>query len=311
MTGSNDVNPFDVGPKEEGPQKKVSKDGKEYHLSATANAKVAPTNEHTVKNVTKQGSLNHNQLSFVTTIHYIYGLNGKFPTRHELMKEFFYNEEELDTYLNDPMVIKAIEERGITFPYKALGIEPPVGTPTSPLSPLQLVVANMMLDLTDTRSDRKKLQDAGITTATYQMWLRDPVFSDYLRNRAENLIGDVQHEAMLSLVDRVRSGDLNAVKYYHALTGRYVEDKGNGGSNTVGDLQQIIIRIIEIITEEVDDQDTAFRISDRLKGLITGNVVAGVLPSPVGDDIVVPEIAKAREMNDNIKGLMEKGLGYE
>ena len=137
--------------------------------------------------------------------------------------------------------------------------------------------------------------------------MRDPDFNGYLRERAESMIGDVQHEAMLSLVDNIRAGRLDAIKYYHALTWRYVEQKGEGGGS-VGDLQAIIVRIIEIINDEVTDPDTAARIAGKLKGLVMGNQVAGVLPNP---EVVVPETAEGREITPEVRKLMDKGLGYD
>jgi hypothetical protein len=88
----------------------------------------------------------------------------------------------------------------------------------------QLSCANVLLDFTDTRSRAKKLSELGITTAKYQSWLRDPAFQGYLRDRSEGVLQDNQHEAHLALVDRVSTGDINAIKYYNELSGRHVQD---------------------------------------------------------------------------------------
>lgn len=114
----------------------------------------------------------------------------------------------------------------------------------------QLTVANVLLDLTDTRSSKKKLQDLGVPTARYQSWLRDPSFQNYIRSRAESTLGDNQHEAHLALVDRVRSGDMSAIKYFNEITGRYVATADRG--NNV-DVTMILIRTLEIIQRYVSD----------------------------------------------------------
>lgn len=296
------------------PGKVVAKDGHVYHKSATANATTAPTNEASIANVTKQGNLTLAELDFVTVIHYEFGLHGEID-KPAISAEYGYSPEELNDLLNKPHIRTALDERGVKLDRPPVGLDAlPVGKVTQPtikapkLSPKQLIVANMMLDLTDNRSDKKKLQDSGVSTSQYQMWLRDPAFSEYLRERAEGLIGDIQHEAMLSLADNVRAGKMDAIKYYHEMTGRYVQQStaaAAGGSNV--DFQNMVIRIVEIIIEEVDDPAVANRISDRLKGLVAGNVVAGVIEGP---EIVKPQVAKAREQTPEVQQLMKLGLGY-
>jgi hypothetical protein len=114
----------------------------------------------------------------------------------------------------------------------------------------QLTVANVLLDITDSRSAKKKLQDLGISTATYQAYLRDPGFQNYIRARSENALSDNQHEAHLALIDRVRSGDMSAIKYYNELTGRYVQQRDAGGAL---DITMVLIRTLEIIQRYVAD----------------------------------------------------------
>lgn len=291
----------------EGPQKITAKDGHEYHKSATANATVAPTNEHTLANAAKTKGLKPEEQEFVTLIHYEFGLTGKIEVSR-IAGEYGYSKEEFSNLFKREAVQRALTERGI--PRRLLQINEegsPVGNQAkqAKLTPVQLIVANTMLDLADTRSTKKKLQDLGCTTATYQMWLRDEHFSSYLRERAESLVGDIQHEAMLALVDRVSSGDLKAIQYYHELTGRYVQQSSSNQSSSSHDLQSMIVRIIEIIIDEVDDPQTALRISDRLKGLVTGAQVAGILPS-----IETPEVV-TREVTPEIQELMNRGVGYD
>lgn len=291
----------------EGPKKVTAKDGHEYHKSATANATVAPTNEFTVANATKGKNLTADELEFVTLVHYEWGLMGDYLP-DQIQKEYGYKKDEFEDLITKPQVVKALEDRG--FPCRRLEPVTEATVKKAKLTPIQLIVANTMLDLADTRSVKKKLQDLGCTTATYQMWLRDENFSSYLRERAEALVGDVQHEAMLSLVDKVQAGDLKAIQYYHELTGRFVpQTSSNTGAGTTHDLQQMIVRIIEIIIDEVDDAQTALRISDRLKGLVTGTQIAGALAG--NNEIVVPEIATARVITPEVQVLMDKGLGTE
>jgi hypothetical protein len=178
------------------------------------------------------------------------------------------------------------------------------------LSPLQLIAVNTMLDLIDQRSEKKKLQDLAISSVTWQTWLKDPVFSKYLHERAEAMLGDHQHEAQLALLDKIRMGDINAIKYYNEMTGRYVPQTNTGtGTTQLTDFKQLLIRILEVINDEVEDSEVAFRIADRFRGLIGIQAMANQMLPSTPDTIEMPEIAKARELSPRLKELIEKGAG--
>jgi len=146
----------------------------------------------------------------------------------------------------------ALLDRGV--PERVLPDRPVGGSwKDSALTEEQLLCANVLLDLSDNRSRRKKLTELGITTQKYETWLRDPVFSGYLRKRSEALLGDTQHEAHLALVDRVKSGDLGAVKYYNELTGRYVPASAKAAVGAF-DSKMILMRVIEILQIHLSDQ---------------------------------------------------------
>jgi hypothetical protein len=151
------------------------------------------------------------------------------------------------------------------------------------LSEQQLTVANVLLDLTDTRSAKKKLADLGIPTQTYQSWLRDPGFQNYIRARAENALGDNQHEAHLALIDRVRSGDMGAIKYYNELTGRYVP--ASQGGNAM-DAMMIVMRVLEIIQQRVQNPELQSVIATDLMKLAE----PGALPSGPTNQVVQKQV---------------------
>lgn len=159
------------------------------------------------------------------------------------------------------------------------------------LTPLQLSVANSLLDLTDTRSQKKKLQDLNVSTGTYNAWLKDPVFKDYIHRRAEQLIGDNQHEVDTALLDRVRAGDLKAVQYYNEMTGRFVPQRANA-SNV--DVQNVLVKVIEIIDMHVQDADTKLAIANEFKRMISARNMAAALS---GDEepIEIPEVVATRK----------------
>ena len=294
-----------MGDSDQKPGYKVAADGHVYHKSATANATTAPTNEATKANADKSKGLSPAQSEFVTILDYEWHLKGTLNPEG-IKEEYGYDDEEFSLLQSSPVVHTALQERGINVKAIAPDSEIAQLAGRSKLTPIQLIVANSMLDLIDTRPPKKKLADLNVTPYQYQSWMKDPEFSKYLHERAEGLLDDVSHEVMLALIDKAMSGDMKAVSYYHEMTGRFVQQtSANTGGGSTHDLQQMIVRIIEIIVDEVDDFDLAQRISERLKGLVMGHQIANAaVEAPV-----VPEIAAPRAMTDNAKKMMERGVG--
>ena len=162
-------------------------------------------------------------------------LHGSLPTR-ELCVKSGLGGVIFDKAIKNPAFKEALERRGVATKNSAI------------LTPEQLTTANVMLDLRDNRSQRKKLQECGVTTAKWEGWLRDPNFRQYLQTRAENLLGDNLHESHLALLDRVRSGDIGAIKYFNEITGRYVP-----AGNEKVDVNGILMKVLEIIQRHVTD----------------------------------------------------------
>jgi hypothetical protein len=123
------------------------------------------------------------------------------------------------------------------------------------LTEQQMAVANVLLDVLDSRSRIKKLTEMGISTATYNLWLRDPLYRQYCLDRAESLLIENQPVAHMSLINRVAQGDIGAVKYFNAMTGRYRErEKAAVEVNVTNQFgNEKLIAIVEIIQRHVKD----------------------------------------------------------
>ncbi len=263
-------------------------------------------------------ALTEDELQFVTFCHQIYALEGTILSQESARQVLHMPPKEYDRLMASPLVLAALEERGVNAP--------PVGKSgevvqlsewsrklkLESLTPQQLIVANSMLDLVDTRSQKKKLQDYNVSTQTYNMWLRDPVFQQYMRDRAESMLGENQHEAHLALLDKVRMGDIKAIELYYEMQGMYTRASASQVSSqqVQVDVQNLIVSIIEIITDEVDDFATASRIADRMKGLIQARTIANELVnSHVASDgtvLHVPEVVKAPVLSQELRELIGK-----
>ena len=249
--------------------------------------------------------LNTEQLQFVTFVIQQYGLSGSIISAQRALEDFGLPVGTYNACMASNDVKLALQERGIEF--KSLGDD----WTAKSLTPQQLMVANSLLDLTDTRSQKKKLQDLEVQTATYNLWLKDPIFKDYIHKRAEQLIGENKHEVDMALLDRVRAGDLKAIEYYNELTGRFVRERANSASSNI-DIQSIVVALLEIISDEVHDHDTAMRLNARIRNLISTRNTAHALINPEGEaEIIRPESAPVRELPAELKELMEAGGGYE
>jgi len=181
--------------------------------------------------------------------------NAQIPTVARL-RAFGFNVE--DGFFDNEEVRNSLIARGVRMRSVS-------GRDSRVLTEQQLTAANVMLDLRDNRSQKKKLSDLGINTQIWEAWLRDPSFNDYLRKRAENILGDNSHEAALALVGRVRSGDTNAIKFYYEITGRYVPQRGNSI-----DVAGLLMRVLEILQKHVLDDNVITAISNDLINLASG-----------------------------------------
>ena len=189
---------------------------------------------------------------------------------------------------------RALELRGIT-PYAMLNQN---GKIPVKLTPRQLEAANAMMDLMDTRSDKKKLADLGISTNEWASWLRSRTFNSYIAARAEWLLKDSIHDGHRALLHSVRNGDVSAIKLFYEITGRFVP------SNTKGvDVQEILFKVMEVIQKTVSDPVTQAAIARELIQLAEPSAAQfdGSAISPVGtlaidSGIIEGEVVEADEV---------------
>lgn len=223
-------------------------------------------------------SLSDFEQHIITFIDQQYHLTGEILSAEKAEKEFGIPVVSYANAMTNNEVIEALKERGVVF--ERLGDD----WTAKSLTAEQLVLANQLLDTTDTRSDKKKLQDLHISTRKYSAWLKDPVFADYLHKRAEQILGDNRHEADLALLYKIKSGDVKAISYYNEMTGRFTPQRG---TNTNIDIQNILVKIIEVIDIYVTDKDTKLAIAAELKRMIGARNVASAL---VGNEpIALPQ----------------------
>jgi hypothetical protein len=191
----------------------------------------------------------------------------------------FYQKAFKNPDFRDALLARGVRIRGVT-----LGNDP--FTKMNALTAEQLTVANVLLDMNDNRSRKKKLTDLGVSSAQLNAWYRDPAFQHYMRMRTEGLVGaEGESEANLALLNALRNGDLSAVKYYNELTGKYRP----GAKDDNVDVGRLLQLFIEVIQRHVESADTRDLIAQDLMQIAKGmqaaksNILGPVqLPSQVG-----------------------------
>lgn len=262
----------------------------------------APTNAATHKAI-EDVDLNEN-LSFASLVIQHHSLDDELLTPQKAKALYGIPTEDFIAYMKIEEVILALREEGILREYQApevIYVNVDDDWRDNVLTPLQLRVANSMLDLNDQRSNKKKLQDLGVSTSRYQNWLRDPVFNAYLRKVSESMLGSYEHEAHLALIDKVRMGDTNALKLYYEITGRYVPGGKTNDAQAL-DFQHLLTNILEIISDEIEDPQVGARIADKFRTLIGARNLASDLTAT----IIQPEIQGMRELSPRLQELMDE-----
>ena len=175
-------------------------------------------------------------------------LSGKLPTPEQLSKTFSISHKKLNELLTK--LKDSFEERGM-----------PVIEGRS-LTPEQITLANTMLNLADQRSNRKKLQDAGVTPTKWDGWMQDPDMKEYMMTRSKQILEGALPDAHLALVENVKRGDLGSLKFYYEVSGFYT-----GKENQI-DVRQILNKVLEILMIHVTDPEVLKKISRDLALLV-------------------------------------------
>lgn len=146
---------------------------------------------------------------------------------------------------------KALEDRGLEFK-----------TDEKVLSPKQIVLVNMLLNVGDKKSLRQKLELLKVTMIQYNAWLRDPAFHQYLTMRTEQLFNHSDHEAYKSLIEQVMNGDTQAMKLFFEMRGIY-----NPRVTVDINIETVVYRLVEIVGKHVRDPQVLQAIATEVEEL--------------------------------------------
>jgi hypothetical protein len=191
----------------------------------------------------------HDELRFMDFCEQHYLQNGLLPSKERVHQATGITPAQYDKFSkNERLREELTEVRGIR-----------INTSNGALSPEQVVAINVLMNVSDTRSERKKLSDMKISVAKWNAWKSDPVVQEYMRDRAENLLTGAIPDAHMALIGSARRGQVDALKLLYGMTGRY-SDKGGDGI----DPNLLIRKVIEVIQRHVTDPVALANIADDL-----------------------------------------------
>lgn len=223
--------------------------------------------------------MNEDDYAFLNFCEQTFHLTGRLPNEYQSIA-VGHSKRTYQRCVKLPVFNKALDARGIREGYASLDGD---GNIDPQLTPEMLNAANVLLDLRDNRSAIKKLKELAIPTQKYETWLRDESFQRYLMIRSQKLLEINGHEAHLALIQRVRAGELGAIKYFNEITGYYVPERTKGV-----DVQSVILRVIEIIQIHVSDPAIQSAIADGLLEIVRENA-----PQLNHEPVIRPQIKQS------------------
>lgn len=212
------------------------------------------------------GQLSDGAVKVLCFVEQTYWTHGAAPTQDAIVERLGLNKQTVKKYFENETFRTALRTRGVDLsPEQSNGL----------LTIQQLTLANMLLNLHDKKSVRQKLEDIGVSSQQYHVWLKDPAFSSYMRQRAEDLFQGKDHEVYIALLNNATGGDSKAIQLFFEMRGIY-----NPKLQVEVNLEQVLQKVIEIIARHVTDPATIAAIADDMDMLDTGAPRRGVVSPP-------------------------------
>jgi len=180
---------------------------------------------------------------------------GRLPINSEV-QETFSRElalNNLDYYDVLPHIIKWLKDTGL--------LEQDLN---QLLEPKQFLVAQAFLNTADRRSIRQKLKELGVTVKEFDNWRRSPNFMAYLEKEAKRRFGDAHIYADLELTKHIEDGNLEGIKYYHQLTGRYSSPEAVNVAKVLATMMEILVQYVSA--------DVLSKVAKELESRIYGSL---------------------------------------
>lgn len=201
----------------------------------------------------KRAELNEDDITILSYVEqYFWENKGKIPTVELIADKLKYSNDIVERAWKRPRFRDALVARGIVVSRRADGV----------LTPQQMLLTTILLNVEDKRSLRQKLKDVNVSVVQYNSWLRDPAFHNYIRMRSEEMFKNTDSEAYRALSDAATSGDVAALKLFFEMRGIYqprIDVRVN--------VETVVYQVVEIIAKYVKDGPTLEAIATEIEKL--------------------------------------------
>lgn len=200
--------------------------------------------------------------AFIFFIESYWQKNGVFPRDTEINQNLGLTKEQIAELLSRKGVQASLDRRGV------------VSSQQDGFTAIQLAAINTYIDISDTRPDRTKLSDLGLTPSQWNGWMRDAKFRKYVMDRAAHLFNnDTLAAAQMAVSKKVKAGDPRILKLYFDIRAKDTELQNNQ------DMRSVMMGLIEIIQKHVPDQAVLKSIASEFESLVSGKpaVIPGEL----------------------------------
>lgn len=115
------------------------------------------------------------------------------------------------------------------------------------LHPMFVIAVNQILTTHDKRTLNAKLKALGISPQKWEAFLRNPAHRAYFDKNVKRVFGDTDFYAQIQLTNLVQTGDLQAIKYYNEVVGKYRPDS----ESSTRDFLKVIMQLMEILARKL------------------------------------------------------------
>lgn len=207
------------------------------------------------------------QVSILSFVEQVFWEEGHLPTAEAVSEELNCRVQTCRETFKNETFISALVTKGI--PAEQLVTPGKLLKQSKALSPKQILVANLMLNVHDNRSQREKLSWAQVSSQQYHAWLRQPAFVEFVNKRAEQMFGASDHLAYRSLIKNVTAGDPKSLDLFFRMRGIY-----NPSLNVNININAVLQQVVEVISRNVKDPLILDAIAGELEGILEGEEVA-------------------------------------
>jgi len=202
----------------------------------------------------------------------------RYPSDIELSTRFGFDDFDLQRLHSSKFYDECLRVRGIS-------------RNNIQLSDKQVAAVSLITNFSDTRPTAAKLAAIGVTPEEYNGWLSNPLFKQELTNRAEDILDNVFPEAQAALAKKVKTGDIQALKFYYEITGRAQSPESIN-------LKLTVVKLIEAIQKHVKDPTVLAAIASEI------NAVAPVAEQSVPQLPSTPSPLKA-QYKEHLNGRLQ------